>query len=262
MPSEFTRVNQATELAIGRNPEVNWYIRTTGGAQSDHLYGPEANTSNRGVALGNTVSCNLHVSPTLKAEGITVLAQVKPIDFDATTAYTLEVPNGTPYAATEATLQALIDQLVQDINLAAADPIGPYAVAVDLDEDGISDTVLVWTYGDPTVPTAPTLTADFSEAGGSGSWTGVTIDAEDVSIKPWLKLKDQRGGIPLTIPWAQPRGETWPVTVTDQGYTTRLNVAGYDRLYVEEDAITERAGNGATVGVHYCLVVAPAIREE
>jgi hypothetical protein len=224
-----------------------------------------------GISLENTVSCYLHASPVLKAEGITILAQISTVDFDPTTTYTLTLsatamPSGTGYSNTvvSTTAAAAVDEIAAAINAAKVDPEDPTATTIDLDGDGDKDTIIVHSYGDPTgTPVvAPALYVDFSATGGTGAWTSVTIDAATLSIKPWLKLKDRKGGAPLEIPWCTPTGTTWPLAVDGDGATARLNVAGYERLYVEEDAITERADNGASVGAHYTLVVAPAIQEE
>lgn len=259
MSGAFVRVNEATELAIGRNPNPQYLL-----TRADNR-NPPGVTGNLGIALEDTVSCDVVVTPTLFAGYITALAAIDPGTYDTGTTYTLTV-DGTGYSSTGAsnTVEETAEEIRDLINATAAAPEDSTATIIDFDGDGIKETIVVRNKGDyeadPVVD--PSLTVDFSVSGGSGSWREVSIDAEIVSIKVWGLLKS-RLGVAIPIPWVVPQeGGPWPREISADGDMFRLNVPMCERVYVQEVAITERAGSGVDVTPHYFLAVAPAIPEE
>jgi hypothetical protein len=251
--STFIRVNSATELAFGRNPDPNYFF----GMDLVQYPGSTAGSSpdNLGLALENTVTAQMTVAINSFVGAIAGLVLIP--SFDAATTYGVDV-NGTTYSDTGLTATGVLTSLRDDINGDHATDTDPSAVLLTARYNGVDvPALLIFAFGDPPA-TPPALTIDVATTGGSGTIVGFA-DPADITLDVWLKPKTILGAA-FTTPWCCPPGGK-DITV-EHNLTDRLDVSGYDRMTLQITNYTARAGMGAGILPLVHVWLAPARSEE
>jgi len=252
--SLFTRLNEATELAIGRVTSNTYLYRNLG----QHVGKPGtqavANDQNQGVDLSaSAVSVYADFSPQIKAGYTTALVTLVAADFDAATTYSVTINSGTARTTTgQTTVGAAAAELVSEIN----DNEDETAVAVDFDGDGVAETVMIFS-------TTAFLVSAFSASGGGGSMV-VSVDM-DTSSEPdlyvWLRPKTPAGHW-TTSPWG--RAVSGSIALAPSNFPTmRINAARYSGIYFEFSAAPSTpSGTAAGAEPHAWMCFAEAVQED
>lgn len=263
MSNTVTNLIEATSLALGRNLDLTWIDLA-----AEMLYDPESgpnDSSNIGVSVTSAVSAYVLLSPRFKQGAKSAMYVINRATYDDAANYVATV-NGTAYTATAqgsvaATIQYFVDEITADI----VDDYDARAVAVSSQNDGNIDAVYVYAIEDFTTPADPVLTCDISttHADGTDETTGGFwgyVDPESFSARVWLKMTTP-ATFPLTMPWFSPAdGDIG--AIPDEGYAARLNVAAFERLYVEAYSVTKFGGDGADMIGRPFIALGPAILEE
>ena len=255
-----TNLLNATELAVGRNIEWTW-IDTPG----EMLYPPGVNTDNPnpGISVVDAVSAYVLLSPKARANARSAFFTIDRTEFLSGTTYTIEVDAGTYTTTGEATAMDAVADLVNDINTAAI--ANTTAVAVARTSDGILDTVHVYeldTGSGGTVTAANPVFDMYDDSGGSTASEGYA-DPASFKARIWLKPSTPTGiAQSLDLPWVLALNGDYE-DVPDQGIAARINVAGFERLYVEVYEVTDSSGDFSTGGeARPTVFVGKAIAED
>jgi len=250
--STFIRVNSATELAYGRNPDPRYFF----GLELLQYPGSSAGSAvdNLGVALEDTVTAQMSVAINSLTGAISAMAIIT--SFDAATTYGVEV-NGTVYTDSGGSASAVLSTLATAINGDHVADTDPNAAVVNVVYNGLTvPAILIWAWGDPPM-TAPTLTFDASASSGTGTIAGFA-DPEDITMTIWLKPKSIIGAA-FATPWCVP--PTGKDIVIEHNLTDRLDVSGYDRMAIQITNYTARAGMGGSILPLAHVWIAPSVAE-
>lgn len=243
----------ATELSIGRNPNIAW-IDTL----DEMLYAPGLGTGgvNIGIGIPNAVSAYVAISPRHVAGYKSAYLTISRSVYSSAADY-VAVVDGTSYTTTgETTAEAAAADIVSQINTAAVGNIR--AVAVSRYGDGSLDTVRV--YENDTSSATANVTINFTTTNAAADAIEGYVDAESCKARIWVQMRSP-ASLPIPVPWIIPQGGD--VGAVDlQGLVERLNVAGFIRLYVEAYDVVKASGDGAGVEARPFIAIAPAIPEE
>lgn len=251
--STFIRVNSATELAYGRNPDPHYFF----GLELVQYPGSTAGSAvdNFGVALENTVTAQISVAVRSLAGAISGMAIIT--SFDAATTYEAVV-NGTSYTDSGASAAAVLATIATAINAAHSADTDPSAAVINVIYNGLTvPALLVWAFGDPPMA-APSLTFDVGATSGTGTIAGFA-DPADITMSIWLKPKSILGAA-FATPWCiPPSGKD--ITV-EYNLTDRLDVSGYDRLAIQITNYTALPGMGGSILPLAHVWIAPSASED
>jgi hypothetical protein len=251
--STFIRVNSATELAFGRNPDPSYffgmdlaqYPGSTAGSAPDNL----------GIALEDTVTAQMSIAIRSIAGAISALVIIP--DMDAATTYGVDV-NGTMYSDTGLTALGVLTSLRDDINGDHAVDTDPSATIITVRYNGVDvSALLIFAFGDPPM-TPPALLVDVAATSGTGTIVGYA-DPQDITMDIWLKPKSILGAA-FPTPWCNPVGGK--DLVIEHNLTDRLDVAGYDRMALQITNYTAITGMGAGILPLVHVWLAPSRSEE
>lgn len=251
--STFIRVNSATELAYGRNPDPHYFF----GLELLQYPGSSAGSAvdNLGVALEDTVTAQMSVAISSLAGAISGMAIIT--SFDASTTYGVEV-NGTPYTDSGASASAVLATIATAINAAHSADTDPNAAVINVVYNGLTvPAILVWAWGNPPM-SGPVLTFDVSATSGTGSIAGFA-DPQDITMTIWLKPKSILGAA-FATPWCIP--PTGKDIVIEHNLTDRLDVSGYDRMAIQITDYTPRTGMGGSILPLAHVWIAPSAAED
>lgn len=232
----------ATELAIlsaGRNPQ--WV------AQEDYTGAPTLASS--GVYLENALKAPVVVA--LRESAHRRTARVTVAVLDNTAGYTITIDgNAVNYVATgdteEELIQALAAAITADTPAGAGDVVT--ATAVDTDDDGLDDTLLL-------VGKAEAFWTLTVGASGTGELLAVA-DGDQATMRVWGYPKGSNDDTP----------EVWTLifdavyTLTERGFLERFDVGGISRLYIELDGL-DGTGDGAEVTYAATVRIGPCVTE-
>jgi len=250
----FTRVNQATELKIGRAPVPTLF------RLEDLTAEPGTGPGTYGVSTVDGVSAHLSLGPGLKRGAVSVLWWVT--TYDGGTTYSINVAgtgssNISMVGVTDAqTLAASAARLVSEtIALESLTGTSVSTISIPQVDGTVRYGILIQDVG--IGGAEPTLTFDFAVSGGSGA-AAASIDAAAIEVQIHGLLSGFEGQY-LPARW-DPLDDHYYTGLYGylSGVGKKIDVAGYRRIYPQVVRYSERAGNGANVGTHAWVVVAPA----
>lgn len=244
----FETVNVIAELLGARKPQ--WVDQP----------GPFPNgipaASNAGVSLQNSPRTQVVVDLREEAHRRSVRIAFAVADLTVSIYRTIIDGNTVDFDAS-VSLPADLAALAQGIadGIAASAPANTIVTATAVDSTGAGgpvDTVLLRGLAETDYPIA------LSVIGGTGEMTG-TVDAVSATALVWFSAKPPNA--PGT--WRQANGAVYAVTT--RGFIERFDTAGLDFGYVELQAVTGDAGDGATPPTTLTTTAAvthgPSVRE-
>lgn len=254
--STVSNIIAATELSIGRNPSITWI-----NDPDEFLYSPGLGTNgtNTGISVVNAVSAYLMISMRHAAGQKSAYMTITRSLWGSSYSYAFWV-NGTTYTTTgQASAEATVDVLAAAINAAASATTDPRAVAIASDTSGTIDTLYVYALDVAATGAASALRVNATTTNSATGAIKGYVDPTACKARVWGKIA-RPSTLPIDTPWLLiQNGDIGAVTV--RGFMERLNVAGFERIYVEMYDITKSGDDDAGVTARPFLAIAPAIAE-
>ncbi len=253
----YQQLLEATQLKIGRRVEHNWID-----LPAEFTYGPGLGTSgvNLGVSTANSVQARLTMSLRQVLGQKSLFATINAATFSSAKSYKVEI-SGTIYQSTgQATVQAALQEIADDINTAFPNAYDPKAVLTSSSTSGILDTILVFEEDDPA-GSAAAMTVNISVTGTGATTADMVgyVDADAANAAIWSK-PNSTTSLPIDVGFTRKGG--YAVTaLTTTGTNIDIDVASDERLYVQLAGLAKASGDGANVTPRPLLVISPSILE-
>lgn len=253
----YQQLLEATQLKIGRRVEHNWIDDP-----DEFTYGPGLGTSgvNLGVSTAKSVQARLTMSLRQVLGQKSLYATINAATFTSAKEYKIDI-SGTIYQSTgQATVQAALQEIADDINTAFPAAYDPKAVLVASTNSGVIDTVLVYELDDPA-GSAAAMTVNIAVTGTGATSADMVgyVDAASARADIWSK-PNSTTSLPIEIGFTK-KGDYASISLVDKGTNIDVDVASDERIYVQLSSITKDAGDGANVTARPLLVISPTILE-
>ena len=237
------------------NPKAIWIFDPV-----QHVGNPAtaAGATNVGWSIVDVVGMFIQATPFVLQDRTSALVRIG--TYSTATNYkvtlnTVVFESGTGHTTKREALLAI----QADIEAAASTDYDLHAALVDLDRDGTEETLWAWRKHDGEA-SGTLIMANGICTGGTGTfdWQYVDGDPSGSAFRLWAKLPDG-DGFKIPMSWSPIFGASG--SFENNGILDRLNMGGYERVYVQLVPATP-SGNGDQVKGFIRVVIAPSLPKE